>query len=573
MFTTRWRTSGRRYEVTVERDVKVRMPDGTALDGDVWRPDAAGRFPVILGAHPYNKALQSPPLTPTGFSQSRGFMESGDPTFFARRGYAHAVFNVRGSGASEGFYQLLGPLESRDVAHLVEDLARREWSDGSVGMFGVSYYAKLAKRVAAERPPSLRAIFAPFAGTDDYRQRHYHGGILAHAFLARWAQSSVHNARYRSFVKEALGDAAYAALVAEARADPELAAVPAIAQALAAPDASAANALMADVALSRFDGAFWRERAARDGEATVPAFLGACWGNYGLHLGGAFAAWRDWRGPKKLVIGPPVYLDRPLYQYQYEALRWFDHWLKGMDTGIEDDPPVRVFVPPTGEWKALDDWPPPEARWTPFFLHDGGTLSEHELWPHETSDTLEEPGLERRSLVYRTSPLVENTEVVGPSVATLYVSSSEPEALLFLTLLAVGVDGSETELTRGWLRCTQRALDEAASTPHEPVQAHTKREPLVPGEVYEVRIPIVATARLLRAGERLALRIKAADDEPPATSLEAIARGHVRSARRVRVTVLHDAAHPSRLDVPITRGNVLGTFFSGGDISLATLSG
>mgnify|MGYP003693847587 CR=1 FL=1 len=124
-----------------------------------------------------------------------------------------------------------------------------------------------------------------------------------------------------------------------------------------------------------------------------------------------------------MVIGPGVYLDRPVYQYQDESLRWFDYWLKGIDTGIMDEPPIRCFIAPTGEWKNLSDWPPPEARWTTFYLHKDGMLSEHELWPAEGSDSFDESTFEHGALTYSTPLLVENTEVLGPSVATLYVST------------------------------------------------------------------------------------------------------------------------------------------------------
>ena len=197
MFTRQWSTSERKYDVILQRDVKVRMPDGTHLDGDIYRPNSEEKFPVILGAHAYNKNFQSPPLRPVGFTPMRGYMESGDSTFFARRGYVHAVFNVRGSGASEGFYQLMGPLEVQDVCDLIEWLAQQPWSNGVVGMFGVSYFARLAKAVAARGPEPLKAIFAPFAGTDDYRHRCYHGGILAHGFIGHW-RNSLHRPNYRS---------------------------------------------------------------------------------------------------------------------------------------------------------------------------------------------------------------------------------------------------------------------------------------------------------------------------------------------------------------------------------------
>src|SRR3954454_3308769 len=101
MFTRTWATSERKHDVVVERDVKVRLPDGTSLDGDITRPATAGRFPVILGAHPYNKDLQSPPLRPIGFTPMRGYMEAADTTYFARRVFLHPFFHFRASGKPE----------------------------------------------------------------------------------------------------------------------------------------------------------------------------------------------------------------------------------------------------------------------------------------------------------------------------------------------------------------------------------------------------------------------------------------------------------------------------------------
>jgi predicted acyl esterase len=569
MFTTQWSTSERKYDVIVERDVKVRMPDGTLLDGNIYRPVSPERFPVILGAHAYNKDLQSPPLRPVGFTPMRGYMESGDSTFFARRGYVHAVFNVRGSGKSSGYYQLMGPLEVQDICNLIDWLAGQPWSTGDVGMFGVSYFARLAKAVAAVGPKPLKAIFAPFAGTDDYRHRCYHGGILAHGFITHW-RNSLHRPNYRSLYKEAHGEAAYKEAIAQALRDEEIMAVPALREALQNPEAGT-NALIVDFLLQPFDGAFWRDHSAHDAKATIPAYLGACWGNYGLHLPGAFTAWKDWQGPKKMVIGPGIYLDRPVSQYQDESLRWFDHWLKGIDNGVMDEPPIRSFIPPTGEWKSLSDWPPPEARWITFYLHKDGLLSEHELWPSEGADAFDESSFEHGSVTYATPLLVENTEVLGPSVLTLHLSTTDTDALLFVTLLAIDRDGKEHELTRGWLRASQRKL-RGDSEPWAPVQAHESREPLEPGKIYELRISIVPTARLFQAGERIAIRIKGADDEAALNSLQALARNHLRRTRPARITIHHDESHPSHLDLPITRGNIIGTFFSGGDISKFGLS-
>lgn len=95
---------------------------------------------------------------------------------------------------------------------------------------------------------------------------------------------------------------------------------------------------------------------------------------------------------------------------------------------------------------------------------------------------------------------------------------------------------------------------------------------LEPGKIYELRIPIVPTGRLFQAGERIAIRIKCADDEPPLTSLQALARNHLRRPIPARITIHHDESHPSHIDLPITRGNMIGTFFSGGDINSFGLS-
>ncbi len=138
---------------------------------------------------------------------------------------------------------------------------------------------------------------------------------------------------------------------------------------------------------------------------------------------------RNGKGRKRWSSARGVYLDRPVYQFQDESLRWFDYWLKDIDTGVMNDPPVRCFIAPTGEWKNLNDWPPPEARWTTFYLHKDAMLSEHELWPAEGSDSFDESNFEHGSLTYATPLLVENTEVLGPSVMTLYVSTTDTDAL------------------------------------------------------------------------------------------------------------------------------------------------
>jgi predicted acyl esterase len=268
-----------------------------------------------------------------------------------------------------------------------------------------------------------------------------------------------------------------------------------------------------------------------------------------------------------MMIGPPIYLDRPLYQYQYESLRWFDYWLKGVDNGIMEEPPIAVFVTGTDEWKTTTEWPLPETRWTPFYLHSGGLLSEHEFWPNEGSSTYEDSLFNRGQLIFMTPPLIENTEVIGPIVLNLYASTTDTEVLWFVSLLDIDRQGNETLLTRGWLRGSQRELDTKRSKPWQPYHSHFKRNPLTPNEIYEFNIEIRPYGILYKAGHRIGIRIKSADDEKPTNFLQAIGMGHLWRQSASRVTVYHGSEFPSHLLLPVTKGNRIGTYMSGGKLS------
>ena len=572
MFTTTWQTSERKYGVVTERHVKIRMKDGILLDGDLFRPEGEGRFPAILGYHPYPQTPQTAAIPPSGFSitffknpgQERGnaYLEAGEPTFFARRGYVFATVNVRGTGWSEGKYPFLGPQEIEDGAALVEWLAAQPWCDGNVGMYGVSYFAWVQFYVASLNPPHLKCIFAPWGSTDLYRDSVYHGGILGQGFWRMWAMGSVHNLRPESESRKEMGEARFQEEIGRLLGDEDITAVPELAQILRSPD-QGVNPLLVDLMLHPYDGPYWDVRKVRYERIKVPAYLGACWGMYGLHLPAAFRSWERLAVPKKMLIGPPAYLDRPLYQLQYESLRWFDHWLKGIDTGIMKERPIKLFVTETGEWKEADEWPLPETRWTCFYLHERGLMVEKEPYDDECSAAFEDSPWGRGSLEYESPVLVENTEVIGPLVVTLHASTNDTEVLWFVSLREVDGTGDEKILTRGWLRGSHRRVDPAQSKPWLPFHPHTASEPLVPGQIYEFSIPLVPTGLLFKAGSRIKLKICCADDEPR-TPLQTNASGHLRRQAPSRIKVYHNAGHPSYVLLPVTRGNLLGTFMGGG---------
>lgn len=569
MFTKRWKTSERRYGIVVDRDVSIQMSDGVRIDCDIFRPDGNEKFPAILGVHSYDKVWQSASSIPKGINALNASVEAGDSNFFVRRGYAHVIANVRGTGKSGGEFLNYGPREVKDTYEIIDWIANQPWCNGKVGMFGVSYFAIAQLQIASLNPPPLKAIFATFGYTDFYRDKFYHGGILSHEFLCRWANnifkiwsSYRESAKWSSWTREKLGDKWFREAIEETLKDKEIQAVPSLVEALLNPERGA-NPLIVDIILNKFDGEYYQERNVKHENIKIPAYLGACWGVYGLHLPGAFRAWEYINAPKKMVIGPPVYIDRPVYQYQYESLRWFDYWLKDIDNGIMDEPHIRLFLMGTGEWKFSNEWPLPETKWTPFYLHFNRLLSEHEFWPNEGSSVFEDtPFNQRGGLAFLSPPLVEDTEVIGPVTLNLYASTTSDEILWFVSLMDIDPEGKERLLSRGWLRGSQKAIDPDRSKPWEPFHSHTKREPLTPGEIYEFNINIVPTANLFRVGHRIGLRIRCVDDERPKNFLEAIAQGHLWSGAPSWVTVYHNEDYPSSLLLPITKGNFIGTYMS-----------
>jgi predicted acyl esterase len=568
MFTTRWQTSPRRFNAIAERDVAIPVSDGIELLADIYRPDTTEPCPVIFAPSPYSKEAQAAPVVPVGFTYPRAWLESGDYNFYVRRGYAFVIATIRGSRGSGGFFGNIepDPRTVQDIYDAIEWLAGRPWCTGKAGMFGASYFSLLAKRVATLKPPALRAIFAPYGFADGYRDFYYHGGILSAEFLEFWLRRQAPFLRIQNSLRRQWGDEKYAAAVQRALSDPEINTNPLLVAALRNPDAGG-NSVLNEILLQPLDDTYYQDRAVQFTRApAVPAYFGADWGLYGIHLRGDIAAFAGWSGPRRLTIGPPIYLDRPLYQYAEESLRWFDHWLKGVDTGMLEEPPVQVFIEGKGEWQTGETWPLPQTRWTSFYLHANGLLSEHEHWPQEGCSVYEDSMFGRGELRFRTPPMVEVTELCGPVVLNLFGSTTDTEVLWFVTLLHETAAGESRILTRGWLRGSQRKLCAERSRPWQPFHSHDERRPLRPGEIYVFNIEINAIGLQLRAGERLALRIKSADDEPAGGTIEHTAMGHIRRGNAARVAVYHDAEHPSELLLPVISGNRIGTFVSGGKL-------
>lgn len=563
-----WKTSERKYEVTAERDVKIPMRDGTKLNADIFRPESEEKFPAILGYFPYNLDMQSAPIHTDSFSsvvfkhshqeKANASIEAGDPNFYVRRGYVHVLVNIRGTGKSEGKYTFIGPQELQDGYDVIEWIAAQPWCDGQVAMFGVSYFAWIQQYVASTNPPHLKCLFGPWASTDLYRDGVYHGGILAYKFWRSWSLTELSKPRMEGYCRSNWEKKRYQEAISLLLQDEDILAVPELVEALNNPD-KGTNSLLVDFLLNPLDSEYWQERRVNYERVKVPAYIGGCWGHTGLHLPGAFRSWEYLQVPKKMIIGPAAYLDRPLYQLQYESLRWFDYWMKGIDNGIMDESSVKLWLNGTNEFKEAEDWPLTQTKWTPFYLHENNLLFEHEYRINEGYTSFEDSPWGRGAVTFSTPPFVENTEILGPISLTLYASVTDNDVLWFTSLWETDPDGNEKLLTRGWLKGSHRKLDQNRSKPWQPVQEHLKEEKLVPGEIYDFKIEIVPTGNLFKAGSKLKLKISCTDDEPK-HAMEGIGVGHIRSQKANRITIYHNDKYPSNLLLPVTKGNTLGMF-------------
>lgn len=569
IFGTTWSTSKREFDVVRLRDVKIPTRAGYDLDCQVFLPDGEGPFPVILGLAPYPIDDQAANHVPVPMRYPNAHMEAGDPYFYARRGYAHVIGNLPGTGVSGGEFDHMGPEAIDAVEDGIAWAAAQPWSTGKVGMFGMSYYGMVQVLVAMRQPEALKAIFCPFSVTDQFRDTYYKGGIFGYAFLKGWSVA-LRRARVKPMMAEAIGRENFLALVEQAKADPENQLVPTIMEVLENID-DPVNEFLAEFIVNPTYGPHYAPRNVDYAQGcTVPGYFGACWGIYGLHLNAAFRSYVNWHGDRRLTIGPPAYLDRPITQYQDESLRWFDHHLKGMDTGLALDAPVQLFIDDANEWRGAHEWPLPETRFTEFFLHgDGanaeGLLYEHEPWPDSVPDAIADSPSDRGTAVYTTPAFRDDVEICGPMVLNAHVSTTGTEALIYASVFKVDAAGEERLLTRGWLRASMRALDEERSTPWWPVHDMTERAPLEPGVVYPLAIDIRPYGILLESGTRLRLKIRTTDHgDPNPDILSNHAVGLLAGAQENVVSIHHDPEHPSSLVLPITKGNRINTFLSGG---------
>ena len=508
--------------MSIDRDVAIAMDDGLVLRADVFRPPAPGRYPVLLSYGPYAKGLAfqegypsawqkmvaEHPDVPYGSSNLHQNWEVVDPEKWVPDGYVCVRVDSRGCGRSPGFVDHFSERETRDFFECIEWAGVQGWSNGKVGLSGVSYFGINQWQVASLNPPHLAAMCIWEGAADWYRDMTHHGGMLS-TFWANWYDMQVKTVQH-GLAERGPKSRATGAWVCgdETLSDAAL----------------AANRCQFgdDILAHPLDDAYHRVRSASWDRIVVPFLSAGNWGGQGLHLRGnsesfmRAAAPRKWLELHGLEHWTHFYTD---YGVQIQK-RFFGHFLKGEANGWDREPPVRLQVRHVDHFedRTETDWPIARTHWTPMHLDAAGQSLSHKPATVSTQLTFDAQG---DGLTFLSAPRPEPMEITGPLAAKLWVSSTTADADLFLVLRVLTADLREvtfagaidphTPVAQGWLRASHRALDPVLSKPFRPYHTHRQVEALEPGLPVELDIEIWPTSIVVPAGHRLALSVRGRD--------------------------------------------------------------
>jgi putative CocE/NonD family hydrolase len=539
------------------RIVSIRMRDGIRIAAAIYLPEGragSGRLPTLFAASPYRFDNNIAPALPIFL-----WRETGPIEWYLAQGYAFVHMDVRGSGRSGGVFRYMCADEQKDVAEVIEWVARQKWSNGRVGGIGQSYYARMQWAVAGLNPKGLACI-APYDGNvDTYRNSAYQGGIPGE-FVTIWFNQ---NARIVN----------------------------------AAPAQGPSRILEWDYPKAvrehpTYD-AFWKERAAIEKlhRARVPAYSIGVWKKVDLHLNGNIVGFQRYGGAKKLLVFGSANVHEAVQDFssigfhEKWLLPFYDRWLKDKATTWDKEPAVRWYVTGSnGLTRTARTWPPREAKYQTWHLrskgqgsvtslNDGGLSVEA---PRATEKNTVfnypdagwrmgvvgngpdgRPDPARRVLTFTSAPLKHDLEIAGPIKLELWMASSNTDTDFIVKLSeqypqpaderAKRLNPRYQIVTKGWLRASHRTLDPEQSTRYAPYYTHTKPEKLIPGQIYRLEIAVMPAGHRFSKGSRI--RLEVANGDSSATEY---VFPHEYAPWKVGTdTLYHDARRPSRLFLPV----------------------
>ncbi len=513
-------------DLRIQRNVAVPMRDGLNLLVDLYQPaQTTAATPALVAWSPYGKhgALDwkywpGHEVDQASLSPYAAF-ETPDPAYWAGQGYSVILADARGAWGSQGDVTMFDHADAEACYDLIEWAGTQEWSNGKVGMSGVSWYAVIQWAVAALRPPHLAAI-NPWEGFSDlYNEVAAHGGIP------------------------------------ETQFSPMLG--PLIANTHGQVEDVAANAMN-----HPFFDEYWQGKVADHSAIEVPAYVVASWTDQGLHTRGTLKAFRRLASTHKWL---EVH-GRKKWAYFYapdsvaRQTAFFNRFLKDEQNEVDTWPPVRLEVREranVGTFRDEQEWPLARTRYTPLYL-DAATGSLGGQSPREEGAVTYEAS-EGQAVFDHT--FSSDTELTGYMKLRLWVEAEGASDMdLFVGLQKVDEQGERVpfpffstfddgDVALGWLRVSRRALDEHSSTPYQPVYLHQRDEPLTPGEVVPVEIEIWPSGTLFRAGETLRLVVQGHDLHAYAEN--AFAQRHAYTVNAGRHIVHSGGRYDSYLLVPV----------------------
>lgn len=582
------RASPDRFEGHERRSATLRLADGRRLAYDLFLPTRAGavvtdeRLPTLFSYTPYLRALRVVrdgqvadaemlrarlgPLSRLVLRLRASFVRDGDlldqPTLvpwlgaMLRQGYAVIAVEMPGTGASEGSPAIDFERASREAAEILDWIAERPWSNGSIGMYGQSFTAMTAVAAASSGNPHLRAVFAMSVGFDPFESVAYPGGVFNKGFNDMYVRITADLDGLAVPVER--GEAG------EAELDRIL--------------LKRGDATFSEAARVGFRSTPWRDGRAVDAVAVweqglalhrmvdavsrsgVAVYLGTGWRD--IFTRDAFLYFENLRGPRRLVVRPvhhgPIGRDGRDLAIGDEARRFFDHWLRGIDAGLEAEPPIHYFVTDRGEgqgWRSASSWPPDGGALTFHLGVDSagaGTLAldpppeasglgratdptvstgTDTRWNGVLGDAAYGPmnAADEKSLVFSTAPLPQDAEIVGHPVVALRLVARAEDFDVFVRLEEVDSDGRSHYLSEGQLRASRRARSAAPySNFGLPYHSHRVADAalLEKGTRALLELDLLPIAHRIIAGNRIRLTIAGADADnfvsltAPGTPLE-----------------------------------------------------
>ena len=470
--------------IRFDRDVAVTLRDGTIIYIDIYQPEGATKVPAIVAWSPYGKyeaygdRLMLPIGVPPGAISPQAKFESPDPNYWCHQGYAVVNPDVRGAGNSGDAILCFGTRDGKDGYDLIEFLASQDWCNGKVGMAGNSWVAMAQWYIAAEKPPHLACI-APWGSTSDiYREFVCCGGIPERGFsnmLIRWMRNTLH------------GRATGVGLVED---------------------------YLAMVRKYPLMNAYWEDKIACFENIEIPVYVTACWLHF--HLRGSLEGFRRISSPKKWLRleRDSQWADSCTPENLEDVGRFFDRYLKDIRNGWELTPRVRVDVMDYGDIDYQHNrkekaFPLPQTQYKKLFLDaKTGKLSPEPV-KEESSVRYDATG----GLATFTMRFDKDTELTGYLKLRLWVEANGSDDMdLFITVQKLDENGAFVPARLigephpgfpGKLRVSHRELDEAESTPYQPIHTHRREQLLKPGEIVPVEIEIWPISMLWHAGQQL----------------------------------------------------------------------